>query len=176
MKNLIITLFLFICTGTAAFAQRDIEEFDEPTIWDRMYFGGGGTLQFGDITIIGASPIVGYMITNRLSAGVGVTYQYINYRFIDWSTNTYGGRVFTRYNITPAIFAMGEYESLNMELHGRNTDLPRVWVDRLLLGGGYFQPFGRRGGVNIGLMYDFLYMQGSSPYRSPWVYRFGFTF
>lgn len=174
MKNLIITALLFVCS-TAVFGQRNLEEVEEPGIWDRIYFGGGGTLQFGDITIIGASPIVGYMITDRLSAGVGITYQYINYRYFDWSTNTYGGRVFTRYNITPAIYTMGEYESLNMDLYGRNNDLPRVWVDRLLLGGGYFQSFGRRGGINIGLMYDFLYMQGSSPYRSPWVYRVGFT-
>lgn len=176
MKNWIIATLLSILTINVASGQVYLEETDEPTIWDRMYFGGGGTLQFGTITIIGASPLVGYMITDRLSAGVGATYQYINYRHIGWSTNTYGGRLFSRYNITPAIYAMGEYESLNMDLYGRSSDLPRVWVDRLLLGGGYFQPLGRRGGINIGLMYDFLYTQAGSPYQSPWVYRFGFTF
>lgn len=177
MKKWMFALLLLISSTGLVFGQRELEEVEEPGIWDRIYFGGGGTLQLGDVTIIGASPIAGYMITDRWSAGVGVTYQYINIRFHDWSTNTYGGRLFTRYNIFPAVYTMAEYESLNMELGpSRSAEAGRRWVDRMLLGGGYFQTLGRRGGINIGIMYDFLYMAGSSPYNSPWVYRFGFTF
>lgn len=175
MKHWIFTLLFFTCSTAMVFGQREVEDLEEPGLWDRIYFGGGGNLQFGDITILGGSPIVGYMINNKWSAGAGITYQYINYRFQNWSTHTYGGRLFTRYNIFPAVYTMAEYESLSMELN-RSTDMPREWVDRMLLGGGYFQSFGRRGGVNMGLMYDIFYLQGRSPYRSPWVYRFGFTF
>lgn len=180
MKRAIIAVLFFICAGTTVLAQRTIEGLDEPRFRDRVYYGGGGSFQLTqDIFLVGASPIMGYMITNRWSSGVGVTYQYIHYKFFDRATHTYGGRVFTRYNVFRSVYTMAEYESLNMELMRHGTDLPRVWVDRLLLGGGYFQPFvGGRGGFNIGIFYDFLYMAGNrnNPYNSPWVYRVGFTF
>ena len=179
MKNKLFFFILLLFFAHSGFAQRDIEDVDEPTFRDRVYFGGGGTFQLDSrIFVIGASPIVGYMVTPKFSSGLGVTYQYANYKPLDQSTHTYGGRIFSRYNVFRSVYTMAEYETLNMELPRLREEIPRLWVDRLLIGGGYFQRFpGNRGGINMGIFYDvFFSYHGSGPYTSPWVYRFGFTF
>lgn len=181
MKNWILSLFFILLSLQASFAQRDIEGLEEPSFKDRVYFGGGGIFQMSQsYFVVGASPIMGYMITPRLSSGVGVTYQYARYKIFDVSSHTYGGRLFTRYNLFPSIYTMAEYEMLSVEMPQIASDLPRRWVDRLLLGGGYFQAFpGGRGGFNLGIFYDVLFQYGTnrnSPYNSPWVFRVGFTF
>ena len=175
-KVLLVLMFLAL---QGAWAQRNLEENDEPSFRDRIYFGGGGNVQFGqNFFVIGASPLVGYMITPRLSAGLGATYQFARYGgALNVNTHIYGGRSFARYNVLKNIYTMAEYEMLNFETFRASTESPRMWVDRLLLGGGYFQPLGARGGFNIGLFYDFLYRPGpTNPYNSPWVTRVGFTF
>lgn len=163
----------------AAWGQRSIEDTEEASFRDRIYFGGGGVLQFTQNTfVIGASPLVGYMFNKRLSAGVGATYLFSRYGGLyDRNTHTYGGRTFVRYNVLKNVYSMAEYEMLNIERFSLTSELPRLWIDRVLLGGGYFQPMGNRGGFTIGIFYDLLYRPGiDNPYNSPWVYRVGFTF
>lgn len=176
-RSLLVILFVLLCVEVS-WGQIYFEEKDKPSLKDRLYFGGGGAFQLNQhYFLLGASPIVGYMINERLSAGTGVTYQYTNYRSLDVSTHTYGGRVFTRYNLFQNIFSMAEYEMLSMQLPNyASEEFPRMWVDRLLVGGGYFQPVGKRGGFNLGVLYDLFFQYGSSgPYNSPWVFRVGFT-
>jgi len=117
MKRLLTLLFvLFIMFPTLA--QRGV---DGSSFMDRVYFGGGLDLAFGTITIIGASPLVGYMITEKLSAGVGITYQYYkDNRFTpDFTTSIYGGRLFARYNIFDPFFLYNEYEITSFDFTPR---------------------------------------------------------
>ncbi len=177
IRNFLL-VFLFFAAQLAV-AQRDIEDVENLSFRDRVYFGGGGTFQLDNrFLVLGASPIMGYMITPKFSSGAGITYQYTHYKFLDQSSHTYGGRLFSRYNIFRSIYTMAEYELLNIGLPRVASEIPRVWAERLLLGGGYFQPFpGNRGGFNIGVLYDvFFQYGGQGPYTSPWVYRVGFTF
>lgn len=181
MRTGLLTIFLTLLSISFSFAQVELEGNDSPSFKDRLYFGGGGNLQFTqDVFLIGVSPLAGYMITDRWSSGLGLTYQYMHIRLINnnVSVHTYGPRFFSRYNVFRSAYVMGEYELLNTELARLGDEQPRLWVDRLLLGGGYFQRMGRRGGVNLGIFYDFLYRAAdpNSPYNSPWVYRFGLTF
>lgn len=173
--KLLLVFMLFGLQG--AWAQRDIEENEKPSFRDRLYFGGGGTVNFGqNYFVIGASPLIGYMITPRFSAGLGATYLFTRVGGVySYNSHTYGGRTFARYNILKSVYTMGEYEMLNFDSFRSPTETPRIWVDRLLFGGGYFQQLGRRGGFNIGILYDVLYRPGRG-YNSPWVYRVGFTF
>ena len=167
---------VLLFTVVPAQAQRYINEEERPPLKDRMYFGGNLALQFGTITFIDVSPLAGVMVTNRFSTGVGATYQYFNdRRFIGGNNSIYGGRIFTRYNVVPNIFAHAEYESLNLDFFNeRTTRFERIWVPGLLIGGGYFIPFGDRGGTNITLLYNVLHDNFRSPYNSPLVIRFGF--
>jgi hypothetical protein len=180
-------LILSILFSTTVFSQVVIEPDDEPSFKDRIYFGGGFSATFGDITSVYVSPTVGYMITRGFSAGVGVTYQfYKDKRYVPtYESHSYGGRLFARQNIylipRLPLFAYGEFEDLNIEAAKYNPItqeyyLDRDWYPRLMLGLGLFTPFGRRGGFYFAVLYDVIYQgYSSSPYSSPWVYRIGFS-
>ncbi len=162
---------------TEAFAQREIDVENKPPLKDRMYYGGNFAMQFGTITFVDISPLAGVMITDKLSGGLGVSYQYFNdKRFAGGNSNLYGGRSFLRYNLFPNIFGYTEYEVLNFDLYDRRLDeFRRQWVPSLFLGAGYFAPFGKRGGANFTFLYNLLYDNLRSPYNEPYVLRVGFV-
>lgn len=124
-------LFLF---SSLAFAQRPIYS-DSTSFKDRLYFGGNFGMQFGTVTLIDVSPLAGVMITDKYSAGIGITYQYFDdRRFIGGSSSTYGGRLFNRYNVLPNIFLHAEYESINFENYNLASErFERIWVNGLFL-------------------------------------------
>lgn len=172
-------VFLSLVFAKEAYAQREIYPDDKPPLKDRLYFGGNFSLQFGSLTFIDISPLAGVMITDKLSTGLGATYQYL--KFSRSSSSVYGGRVFGRYNITRNIFAHSEVESLNTAymVPGATPDQDRMardWVPGVFVGGGYFTPFGARGGANITLLYNLTYDNRRSPYNEPYVIRVGFVF
>lgn len=165
-----------LCVHTLK-AQREISE--DASFSDRLYFGGGfGFSSSGNATLLNVSPTVGYMFTNDLSGGIGIIYQYVNYKSIDLKTNNYGGRLFGRYNITPQLFGYTEYEAMNYEfptISGNEYTTRRELSPSLFVGAGYFQPFGARGGVSLMLLYNVIYKENNSPYPRPYVVRVGFN-
>ncbi|MCK6648787.1 MAG: hypothetical protein L6Q66_03940 [Bacteroidia bacterium] len=140
---------------------------------DRVFFGGNLGLQFGTVTFVDVSPLVGYRITDNVSAGIGVTYQYYRYkdRFYELETNVYGGRVFGRYMFTDYLFAHAEYEYLNLEAF--DFFRRRVDVNSVLVGGGYYQRFTSNAGVMAMLLYNFT-EDRYTPYTNP-IFRIGFN-
>ncbi|WKK77616.1 hypothetical protein QYS49_11235 [Marivirga salinae] len=182
MKNLITFFSLF--TVLIAFSDQTVSAqkyVDESSGFvDRLYFGGNFGLQFGSYTHIEASPIAGYMINDKLSAGVGVIYQYFrirgNSQVGDYETNIYGGKLFGRYNFSNQLFGYTEYENINRDFRPTpSSDLSRIWVPAYFIGGGYFQPLGNRAGVTVMALYNLLHYPGRSPYGSPFVLRVGFA-
>ena len=168
MKTLLSLLFLL--TLMAGFSQNKLS--------DRIYFGGGGGFSAGtDFTNISVTPQVGYKITDRYSAGIGITYQYVRFNNIGKSLSNYGWSVFNRFNITEQFFAYGEFERLTFEFFTdapafENTD--RLGYNSLLLGGGFSNRIGRSSAFNTMVLYNVLYSANEpGPYRSPWVIRAG---
>lgn len=172
-----LLIFSFFLSSFSVFGQREIDEGNRPPLKDRLYYGGNFGMSFGTITFIDVSPLVGAMITNRLSGGVGATYQYFDdRRFIGGSRSLYGGRVFGRYNVFPNIFLHTEYESLNFDLFNPLSErFERTWVPGFFLGAGYFAPFGSRGGANFTFLYNLLHDNRRSPYNEAYVIRVGFV-
>ena len=136
MKYLISIILLFSLHILPASAQ------NQHSFGERLFFGGNFGLMIGTYTDIEVSPHVGYYITPRLSAGVGITYKYYNYRdhyIIGYDpvarrwiterleTHIWGGRLFANYVIindvndwipflpNMRIFAHTEYEALSFE-------------------------------------------------------------
>lgn len=184
MKKLItffsLLTLLVVVTDQKAAAQKFVDESSD--FMDRLYFGGNFGLQFGSFTHIEASPIAGYMIYQKLSAGVGVIYQYFrirgNSQVGNYETNIYGGKLFGRYNISQQLFGYTEYENINLDVifnTSNGYELGRAWVPAFFIGGGYFQPIGNRAGVTVMALYNLLHYPGRSPYNSPLVLRVGFT-
>lgn len=156
----------------SSFAQND----EGKSFGERLYFGGSFGFSFGDYTYIDVSPLIGYGITERFSAGVGGTYQYIsNYGAKD---SNYGGRVFSRYGIFKNVFAHVEYESLNgTPLNIDNIALlQRTWIDAFFIGAGYSTHLGAQQGFQAYLLYNLLHDEQKTHYREPLVIRFSVTF
>jgi hypothetical protein len=132
---------------------------------DRLFTGGDLGVQFGSITAVNVSPILGYWITkDKFAAGVGATYQYFNYKSYNFTTSIYGGNLFSRYYFGESFFAHGEYELLNVEAFDGFHE--RVFVPGLLAGGGYRQDLGERASFVFMLLYNFSESY-YTPYRNP---------
>ncbi|MCK4407285.1 MAG: hypothetical protein KAV44_06390 [Bacteroidales bacterium] len=168
----IIILVFCLNFGNSALAQQNKEP-----IQNRFIFGGGLGLQFGTITLIDISPMVGYKITERFIAGLGFTYQYYKNSsgipvYPVYETNIYGGSVFARYYVFRDFFAHAEYQLLNYEPYYVNpVDKKRVTVPAYLIGGGYRQWLGPNVSVNILILFN-LNETIDSPYRNP-IFRVG---
>jgi len=111
--------------------------------WDRVYGGGGlGFWANSRSTFVNIAPQVGYKITKKYSAGIGITYTFIQDRTFSppLSINIYGGSIFNRYLFTDFLFVHAEYEILNGPwdfFYDRRFTLYNVW-----LGGGLRQRIG----------------------------------
>jgi hypothetical protein len=177
IKIFLLTFFFCLICSIHATAQREIDPEMRPPLKDRLYYGGNFGMSFGTITFIDVSPLVGAMITTKLSGGVGATYQYFNdKRFVGGESSLYGGRVFGRYNVFPNFFAHTEYEMVNFDLYNMVSEsFQREWVPGFFLGAGYFAPFGNRGGANFTFLYNLMFDNQRSPYNEPYVIRIGFV-
>ncbi len=152
-----------------------------PIFRDRLFTGGGLGFQFGTVTMIDVSPLVGYRITENFSTGVGFKYQYYRYkdRFGEFSTSIFGGSIFCRYIIYNDLFAHAEFELLNYdaELLGSYnviTTSERITTESYLIGAGYRQQIGRNSFVNFLLLWN-LNENVYSLYENP-IIRIGVEF
>ncbi len=174
IKSIIV---IFLLTTQSVYAQY----YEKPPIkssWkDKIFFGGGLGLQFGDVTAIDVSPIVGYRVLPRLHAGVGLSYSYYNYSTLGVSASNYSGSIFSRFFLFNNFFAYAEIESLNTKIFTSfNPEQSyRKWVQGYLVGGGYFQRIGSsNSGMYIMVLWN-LNENEFTPYSNP-ILRIGFSF
>ncbi|MDA0196111.1 MAG: hypothetical protein O2887_14155 [Bacteroidetes bacterium] len=175
MRNLIVVIAVVSLAGIGtASAQQEFGE--NSSFLDRVYTGGGINLSIGsNVTIIGASPILGYMITDKLSAGIGVTYMYYRLNRADLSTSIYGGKVFTQYTVYQPIILYSEYQALSYDfVLGDGID-DREIISSLNVGGGIMQPIGSVVNFQLLLLYDLLYDNLKSPEPNALSLRGGIT-
>lgn len=171
----ICIIFLFIISFNNVYAQDSTyNDLNKPAFKDRLYFGGYLGLQFGTITLIDVSPLVGIMITERFSTGLGLTYQYYkhNYSGYKYSTNIFGGRVNARYYIFKNFFGQAEYELLNFDAYIDPFNTERVNVHSYLIGAGYRQWISYKAFASFVILWN-LNETNLSPYTNP-VIRIGF--
>ena len=153
----------------------------------KIFFGGGLGASFGNNnTYVEVSPLVGYRITERLSAGLGLSYIYLNRKLnvdvyssggqylgtntVTLETNNYGGRIFSRYFVTDDIFLHSEFEVLNSEIID-DVEVDRVTTVRenipaLFVGGGYAQRMGGNSALFIMALWDII-EDRNTPYENP---------
>jgi hypothetical protein len=167
MKTLISVLSLMFLMS--AFAQEKLA--------DRIYFGGGfGFSANSNQTNVSLSPQVGYKITERYSAGIGITYQYVALKQYDFSISNYGWSLFNRFNVTQQFFGYSEFEHLSFEyIILPSEEMRRSSYNSLLIGAGYSEQLSRSASFSLMALYNVLYdaVDSPQPYNSPWVFRAG---
>ena len=178
MKRQILSVLVCVLIAGAVSAQK---EYDGSPRWeDRVFTGGGGSLgggtdRYGNKYFsFAVTPMVGYMLTPKVSAGTSLTYQSVNYSDVGVKYVQYGVMPFLRYNMDQ-LFLTGEYNYLNIPiLNAQYETTDRVFASRLLAGAGYAVPLGSRGKINVVGMYDVLY-KPNRYFLSPWVFRVFFS-
>lgn len=141
------------------------QQAEEPDVRDlpvkeRFFVGGFLGLQFGNFTAVNVSTHAGFRLTNRLSAGIGGSYQFANDRWLGQSmtSHTYGGGVFARFRIIENAFVHAENEWLNLQSRidmGDPGNRQRITESNFLLGPGYGFRMGQRARLNILILYNF---------------------
>lgn len=173
------------------------EKEDKGFSTSKIIFGGGFGLGLGSVTNISVSPMVGYRITDRFSAGVGFGYQYLRvkdyYPLTDPATgqgvykplkaSMYSPSVWARYVFWNNLFAHAEYEHnfMSFKRYFNNTALNPPAISSmndtrnapsLLLGGGGRWPVSDRVSFIILALYDVI-QDNYSPYKGTVAIRFG---
>ncbi|MGB0175605.1 MAG: hypothetical protein ACPF9D_00475, partial [Owenweeksia sp.] len=167
---------------------------EEPNFWDRVVFGGNASASFGNYTLIYVSPSVGYKVRENLIAGGGFIYQYAKINqvydpnrgaFVEvegYENQVYGPKVFVNYFPVDFLYVGTQFEYLNHDVAYYNPAtnpatyyLQNQWTPVLFLEGGYAQPLGNKGYVQLGLRFNVLH-DFDSPYGSSWFPVIGFFF
>lgn len=181
MKVLITFIFIFIL-HLGSFSQeydpytyQDIKE--KSNFRDNFFFGGGIGLQFGQITSFKVNPEIGYRLTEKTDIGTGLYYIYIKNKFYHYTDYVYGGKLFTRFYLTPNFYLTGEYEMLNIadyDLYTGQYTGKRIFIEGLPLGIGWRQQLGEKFAILTSLMYNVLQSE-KTPYSNP-VFRVSFIY
>lgn len=140
---------------------------------DKFFFGGNLGLQVGSVTYINIAPIVGYKITDRYRAGIGINYIYTNY--FGQANHLVGMRFFQQFFVWKGIFLHGEYEFMNYPTGyfdgGTGKQIHNI-ANSFNLGAGYQQNFGRRAFTNVVILYNVIHDRNNTIYNNPWSLRF----
>jgi hypothetical protein len=178
MRTAVILLLTALISG--AYSQGKDNSLKGVPPNERIVTGGGFGLGFGSQQdYIMLSPMLGYMLTQKLVAGASVTYRYTNYKFYKPSLklNDFGIGPFMRFTIYNGIFAQIEYEYLNYEFPSNYPETSRTSFSSFLAGGGFLQPLGGKAVFYVMALYNFSYktpLPGQyTAYSSPLIVRAG---
>ena len=135
-------------------------------------WGGNFQAWFGNQTFIFLSPNVGYPIYKNLLLGVGIVYNYSNY--YGYSQSIYGGQSYLRYTIRNSYFVQATFDRLIQPNYISFEPNDKIWVNYLMVGGGFRHPLSENSAFTTSLMY---YVNPSplSIYPSPLIIQFGIT-
>lgn len=165
-KILLSILFLASVLGLDA---QYLEKDPPPSPVQRIFFGGNLDMGFGTVTQISLSPEVGYRITNRLSAGVGIDYMFVYSEEYNFKGSIFGGSVFASFTVIKSlgelipflgtdmgILVYGQFSYTNMgKFYTALSGEEPMWIASPMLGLGFQVPIGQRSYMVLSVMYNF---------------------
>ncbi len=172
MKAL-LTALLITCTLFA-------EAQDDAWKQNRWVVGGNVALSLGsNFTVIGASPTVGYRLTERFTAGLGGLYFYQRWRTFgggSYSTQIYGPQAYGRMLIAQDLFSNGDrlffqtdYYLVSTEAYSLiDDDFRRLWLPQWFVGGGYYVRIGGNTFAGLMVMWDVI-ADSRAPFPNPMI-------
>jgi hypothetical protein len=142
----------------------------------------GGNLQISrqeEHTGIDFSPVLGYRWNKRYMWGLGGTYRAkINEDegSVVKGEQVYGGRFYMEYSLLSKFFLHGEYELMSQAIVDPHSDMVRrVNAPGAMIGAGIHYSFMRNIKGSVMVLYNFLHDPPTSPYKEPFMFRFGFN-
>lgn len=176
IKKLIflISIIFLLHTIQAQFVDEPVNK-EKFNFKERIFTGGGLGLNFGTITMINISPLVGIRLTDKFATGVKFTFiHYKDKRFMPAiSQNMIGGSVFFRRYIIKSFFAHAEYEYLKYKVYADNITYQTADIHSIFIGGGLMQPIGGQASLNLLVLWN-INDTPDSPYTNP-IFRIGIT-
>ncbi|MBR5982937.1 MAG: hypothetical protein IK025_04345 [Bacteroidales bacterium] len=178
MKKLLLTILL--CLFVWGLKAQYLETEPPPTPVQRIFYGGDLDMAFGTVTQISLSPQVGYRITNRFSAGLGIDYMFVYSEFYNFKGSIFGGNVFASFTVIKSIgdlipffgtdmgiLIYGQFSYTNMgKFYTALSGEEPMWIASPMLGLGFQVPIGQRSYMLLTVMYNFdesLYSLYSNP-------------
>ncbi len=161
-KNWTIISCLFL-TILCAISQTPIASTQKSDFWQRVQFGGGLGLTFGEFTNISIAPQAIYNVNQFVSVGAGVQYNYLKNRDI-FKASMFGGSVIGLFNPIPSVQLSAEIEQLRVDrttLFTTPNIKDQFWNTAAFVGAGY-----RIGNVSIGGRYNLLFNKDRNIYGS----------
>jgi hypothetical protein len=137
-----------------------------PSLKERLFYGGSLGLQFGGITDIQLSPVIGFWVLPRLAVALGPDYR--GYKDHYGRTDIIGGSAYTQIviiqdlnNLIPlgmhyGIFLQAEDELLSLEsLYWKKLPVKsdRFFINTPMAGAGITQPLGKRTSLNMAVLW-----------------------
>jgi len=160
-KSKLLLLALLLCLANHSYGQ------DRSDFWNRVRFGGGIGLSFGNGFFSGTlAPAAIYQVSPLVAMGVGLNATY-NSVENEYSSTVLGGNVMALFNPIPQLQISTEFEQLNVN---RKFDSrfglanENYWYPALFIGAGF-----RNNNVTFGVRYDVLYDQDRSIYANAWM-------
>jgi hypothetical protein len=137
-----------------------------PPFRERLFYGGNFGLQFGTITDIQVSPVIGFWVLPRLAVAVGPDYRFYKEKFFNYSdkTHIYGGKAYVEITVLRninSVIPIGANTDIILHLENNLLSLeseffknPPLTSERFLMntvlgGPGISQQIGKRSALNI---------------------------
>ena len=187
LRIIIFIILIFLSLSKLPLSAQQ-ERRDIPAIRDRLFYGGSMGLQFGSLTDIQLSPVIGFWILPRLSVAIGPDYEFLKNSY-NGKTDIIGGSAYTQIvviqdinNLIPigmhyGIFLQAEDELLSLEsLYWKMPPVSseRFFINTPLAGAGLSQPIGKRASLNLAVLWT-LETPEYDIYSNPEI-RISFTF
>jgi hypothetical protein len=167
----LISLLLFVSFSiiSAQKAKENQFPYDQttknqsPPFKERLFYGGNLGLQFGTITDIQVSPVIGYWVLPRVAVAIGPTYRY--YKDPTAETSIYGAKGYVQFAVVQdlsSVISVGGHTGIFLHLEDELLRLnsyfwkwpkpftsERFYLNTVLVGGGISQHLGRRSTLNL---------------------------
>jgi hypothetical protein len=142
---------------------------------ERIFVGGYLGAHFDFLTTLSLHAHTGYLLTNRLSAGISSNFQYSAiWGQRELATHVYGGGAFLRFKVISDFFVQTEFERLQLRIRQSSNSPDRFAKsseDNYFIGLGYAAPVSRR--VNLNLVFLYNIQQNSKVYFNNPFFRIG---
>ncbi len=157
---------LFLVSLTMFLSAQKVRE-QAPPIRERLFFGGYFGLQFGSVTDIQVSPLVGLWLLPRVTVAAGPYFRY--YKDYYSETTMYGLKGYTQFYFIRdlnSVIPLGVHTGLFLHLEDELLSLEsafwpqymgeddRFFLNSVLAGGGISQQIGIRSSINFMILWS----------------------